>query len=236
LTPSVRGFVTELGRSGNDNRVSRRAYVAGSFYLSTNNARRLPMSVATVNNGRPRKQLSNQLDRLDEQLLQVDRVLDALSDGLDGAVRDATKEGTRMAVKEAIVELLTSPDLRQALHHASTLPAEAKPSFWSRLKSKVRQTVTAVKDGVVAAATAVASRVARAGSALGRLVTKARASSKFRTAAKIVVGVGAAAAIARYAAGRGVGTMFLMIKMFVVDRVVRIKDWVRSSVLRLDVA
>jgi hypothetical protein len=194
------------------------------------------MSVATVNNGRPRKQLSDQLDRLDEQLLQVDRVLDALSDGLDGAIRDATKEGTRVAVKEAIVELLTSPDLRQALHQASTPPAAAKPSFWSRLKSKARQTVTAVKSGVVAAATGVASRVASACSSVRKLVTKARESSQFRTIAKIAVGIGALAAIARYAASRGVGTMLSMIKVIVVDRVVRIKDWVRSSVLRLDVA
>jgi hypothetical protein len=194
------------------------------------------MSVETVNNGRPRKQLSDQLDRLDEQLLQVDRVLDALSDGLDGAIRDATKEGTRIAVKEAVIELLTNPELRNALHAASTPPAEAKPSFWSRMKSKARQTVAAVKDGVVSAATAVASRVASACTAVGRLVTKARESRQFRTAAKIIVGIGAVTAIARYAASRGVGTMFLMIKMFVVDRVVRIKGWLRSSVLRSQVA
>jgi hypothetical protein len=104
------------------------------------------------------------------------------------------------------------------------------------LKSKVRQTVTAVKDGVVSAATAVASRAASASLTVRRLVTKARASSQFRTIAKIVGGVGAMAAIARHAASRGVGTMFLMIKVFVVNRAVRIKDWLRFSVIRSQVA
>ena len=127
-----------------------------------------------VSNGKPRKQLSDQLDRLDSQLQQIDRVFDALSDGLNGAVADAARQGTKEAVKEAVIELLTNPELRDALHQASTPSAEAKPSFWTRMKSKVQQTVTAVKDGVVSAATAVAARVANACTAVGRLVTKAR--------------------------------------------------------------
>lgn len=194
------------------------------------------MSAGAVINGRPRRQLSDQLDRLDEQLLQVDRVLDALSVGLEGAVRDATKEGTRIAVKEAVVELLTNPELRDALHAASASPAEAKPSFWSRIQAKTRQAVNAVKDGVVSAASAVANRAASACSAIGRLATKARQSSQFRTAAKIVIGIGAMAVIARYAAVRGVGTMFSTLKAFVIERATGISDWVRNSFLRLETA
>jgi hypothetical protein len=125
------------------------------------------MSTATVNNGRPRKQLSDQLDRLDEQLLEIDRVFDALSEGLNGAVRDATKEGTRLAVTEAVVELLTKPDLRTALHQAST-PTEAKSSFWSRVKATVQSAASRVKQATVSAASAVASRVAGACSAVAR--------------------------------------------------------------------
>jgi hypothetical protein len=189
------------------------------------------MSTATAVNGKPRKQLCDQLDRLDDQLLQIDRVLDALADGLNGAVREAAKEGTRVAVKEAVVALLTDTDLRDALHQASTPPAEAKPSFWERIKANVQSAARHVKDAVVSGATAVANRAADACSAVGRLFTRARQSSQVRTAAKIVVGVGAMIAVARYAATRGVGTMFATAQTFVMDLVIRTKDWVRLTVL-----
>src|SRR5271157_2019498 len=73
----------------------------------------LPMTAATVTNSAPpRKQLSDQLDRLDG-------ILDALSEGLNGAVTDATREGVRLAVKDAVIELLTDPTLRARLHEAT---------------------------------------------------------------------------------------------------------------------
>lgn len=63
------------------------------------------MSETTIN-GRPkRKQLSEQLDRLDG-------IIDALADGLNKAVADAAREGTRLAVKDAILEILSNPELR----------------------------------------------------------------------------------------------------------------------------
>ena len=62
------------------------------------------MSTATATNGKPqRKQLSDQLDRLDG-------IIDALAEGLNGAVADAAREGTRLAVKDAIVEIMTNPE------------------------------------------------------------------------------------------------------------------------------
>ena len=68
------------------------------------------MSTATLTNGTARrKQLSDQLDRLDT-------IIDALADGLPGAVADAAREGTRQAVKDAVVEILTNPELRHLLH------------------------------------------------------------------------------------------------------------------------
>src|SRR4051794_25443619 len=91
------------------------------------------MSTTTTANGTPRKQLSDQLDRLDGQMDRADRILDALAEGLDGAVRDAARDGTRLAVKAAVIELLTDPDLRASLHQASAPPARARPSPWQRL-------------------------------------------------------------------------------------------------------
>jgi hypothetical protein len=94
---------------------------------------------ATVLNGKPhvklqRKQLSEQLERLDEQLERHDSILDALAEGLNEAVKEATQVGVHHAVKDAVIELLTNPDLRTALHQASTVPP--RPNFWQRCKAK----------------------------------------------------------------------------------------------------
>src|SRR6187455_2591403 len=98
------------------------------------------MSTTTMTNGKPRKQLADQLDRLDA-------IIDALAEGLNGAVADACREGTRLAVKDAIVEILTNPELR-AMLVPQTLPVPApktpdtppepkKPGLWTRIKAKV---------------------------------------------------------------------------------------------------
>jgi hypothetical protein len=71
------------------------------------------MTAATPNSRPTRKQLADQLDRLDG-------IIDALADGLQQAVADAAREGTRLDVKDAIVEILTNPELRALL--ASQVP------------------------------------------------------------------------------------------------------------------
>src|SRR5436305_4270712 len=102
------------------------------------------MSATTINpttNGKPqRKQLSDQLDRLDG-------IIDCLADGLNQAVADAAREGTRLAVKDAIVEILTNPDLRAAVRAAGEAagpPTDARPNFWQRLKAKAAAATAAV--------------------------------------------------------------------------------------------
>src|SRR3954466_13612237 len=135
------------------------------------------MTTTTAPNGRPRRQLADQLDRLDGQMDRADRILDALSEGLDGAVRDATREGTRLAVKEAVIELLTDPDLRASLHQASAPPARARPSAWQRLTAGVRRARARAADAVRATVAAGAARVTCAAAAVGRLMGRVRASA-----------------------------------------------------------
>ncbi len=112
------------------------------------------MSSATATNGKPqRKQLADQLDRLDS-------IIDALAEGLNGAVADAAREGTRVAVKEIVTELLTNPELRALLVPPPASAPTAVPGterrsastkgVWSRIAS-----TAAVCGG---AATAVAGR------------------------------------------------------------------------------
>lgn len=115
-------------------------------------------STATMTNGKPaRKQLADQLDRLDS-------IIDLLADGLPQAVADATREGARQAVRDVILELLTNPELRTLIAGLapaaqpavaseplttpttpSSEPAPAKSEFWGRVKEKCK----AAKDATV---------------------------------------------------------------------------------------
>jgi hypothetical protein len=157
---------------------------------------------ATLTNGNParpqRKQLSDQLDRLDF-------ILDGFAEGLNEALADAARTATRMAVKDAVVELLTDPELRAKLHQASAsldasaAPATPRPSLLSRLLGGVKATVAAVRQAVVGAAHTIASRV--------RLMTSSVAATirlvGELTDLRLLVSIGLAIGIAA-----GVGTFF----------------------------
>jgi hypothetical protein len=104
------------------------------------------MTTTTTDNDMPRrKQLSDQLDRLDG-------ILDALGEGLNEAVADAAWEGTRLALKDAIVEIMTDATLRATLHRA-TAPEPAneparpgkQPGLWQRLKAGVGRAAKSVQ-------------------------------------------------------------------------------------------
>ena len=140
-------------------------------------------TTAMPSNGKvQRKQLADQLDRLDE-------ILDLMAEGLPAAVADACREGTRLAVKDAVVQFLTDPELRATL--ASQVPAPAtpdvtpeakKPSIWNRLKAKVAAARAAavavaatVKAAVVAKVAVVTTTVAAAGVAAGEPLPVRRA-------------------------------------------------------------
>jgi hypothetical protein len=124
------------------------------------------MPAPTATNGKPRKQLSDQLDRLDG-------ILDTLAEGLNGAVADAAREGTRLAVKDAIVEIMTNPELR-ALNSpaaptpsprsesisetASLLPTELRIGLWARLRARLAAARAAVGRATDVATGKVVSR------------------------------------------------------------------------------
>ena len=105
------------------------------------------MSATATMNGKPqRKQLADQLDRLDG-------VIDALGEGLTAAVSDACREGARAAVREVLMELLANPDLLAAVRPApvpvATVtsgepPAPPAPSFWARVTATTRSAKRAV--------------------------------------------------------------------------------------------
>jgi len=120
-------------------------------------------ATATMNGKPQRKQLGDQLDRLDS-------IIDLLAEGLPGAVADACREGARAAVKDAVLEIISNPELRAMLmptrrdpawEAVATPPAAPpevpeKPSLWSRLKAKV----AAARDSLTGA-TSKAKEVVR---------------------------------------------------------------------------
>jgi hypothetical protein len=151
-------------------------------------------STATMTNGKPaRKQLADQLDRLDG-------IIDCLADRLPEAVADATREGARQAVRDVILELLTNPELRTLIaslapqpvaQEPSTPPAApqpvepapAKSEFWGRVK----ETCKNVKDATVRRCRAAKTAV----------VTTARSLSAIMPLKKmLLVGAGVGVAVA----------------------------------------
>jgi hypothetical protein len=70
--------------------------------------------MTTMINGRARKSLADQIDRLD-------RVLDGLANALDGAVVNAVREG----VRQVLAEVLTDPALCQGLQMLAPEPTPA---------------------------------------------------------------------------------------------------------------
>jgi hypothetical protein len=131
---------------------------------------------ATTTNGRPaRKQLSDQLDRLDG-------VIDALAEGLNQAVTDACREGTRAAVRDVLLELATNPELRAMFASLGAAPVavpivQAPPppkglGIWAAVKAKIAAARAAAARAATAAKEAVIRRCVVAGEAvvaLGRM-------------------------------------------------------------------
>lgn len=111
------------------------------------------MTTATSTNGRGRKSLASQIDRLDQ-------VLDGLAENLNEAVATAVKE----AVQATLVELVTNPVVRARLQ--GTVPPAAPPAKPS-LAGRLGQALGRVQGWVGA-------RLAAAREAAGRLISRGR--------------------------------------------------------------
>jgi CRISPR/Cas system CMR subunit Cmr4 (Cas7 group RAMP superfamily) len=144
----------------------------------------MTMSATATMNGRPqRKQLSDQLDRLDT-------IIDALAEALPSAVADACKEGARAAVKDAIVEIMTNAEFHSLIgkirpETASTVatsvpeqtPLPQKLNHWHRFKAKIAaardavcSAATRVREAIVGRCNAARDTVVAVGTAAGEMI------------------------------------------------------------------
>ena len=104
---------------------------------------------ATLNGKPQRKQLADQLDRLDG-------IIDALADALPDAVRDAVRDGTEVALKQVLLELLSDPVTLSRIRQATgtnSPPPSSNP--FERLRDKVTELSRRVLNRVQDAANQV---------------------------------------------------------------------------------
>jgi hypothetical protein len=172
------------------------------------------MTATMASNGRARKSLADQIDRLD-------MILDGLADALNTAVAEAVRRGVEVAVKAALAEALAHPDLRQRLAgpQAAVDPGP-RPSALKRLLAATRRAASRVVSGIgrfgrwlgraVCGLPAATRRVAAAGwrrtvGGLRRLLVAVRGwpalAWRLRGPVLMAVGVGGAVAWGCYVAG-----------------------------------
>ena len=160
------------------------------------------MATATTP-AKPRKQLADQLDRLDG-------IIDLLADGLPQAVADATRAGTR----QTLVELLADPDVigrlkaaltpdapdRSDLVELKTIPKQsgrfARPQ--SAVRNAAARAASAAKAGIATVTHGVKAAVATASSRV-----RAACFRNFRIDVPVVRYAAAALAVGALAAAVG---------------------------------
>ena len=190
---------------------------------------------ATLTNGRPqRKQLSDQLDRLDG-------LIDCLADALPEAVAGAFQEGARQAIREAIVEVLTNPAMRALMAPAgipsvpvaSDVPAEPKVSLrdrlkarFARLKSRVRATLASCRQRM-----APERPVLRPATEFVRAA--ARLAWHWKLAIVVALGAGIATAAASYCSSHGLAAVLSGIGGTAITLAFQVGLWIRGTVQKL---
>jgi hypothetical protein len=188
------------------------------------------MSAMPAANGRPpRKLLADQIDRLDQ-------ILDGLADGLNDAIADACREGTRQAVKVAIIEITTNPDLR-ALVGGNTVPAPAgpaptRPSFWAKLKARVAAARAAVVGSVALVVTEAADRCRATREAVASTVRAIGSAWQLKRIVLIGLAVGLATAVAAYLAPHALSAAAAGVGGAVTAVAVQAAAWLRRSARR----
>ncbi|QEL17774.1 hypothetical protein [Limnoglobus roseus] len=157
------------------------------------------MSVtAACHNGRPRKQLSDQLDRLDG-------IIDVLADALPEAIRDGLRDALQAVVADALADPATLAVVRRAV--VTPPPAAAAgPSRRAAFLARCQEAAAAVRAGATRLA-ARALSVVRGGVRRAEALVAAAASKvasvrrachvawHLKRAAVIAVAVGAAVAV-----------------------------------------
>jgi hypothetical protein len=195
------------------------------------------MTAATMTNGKPqRKQLSDQLDRLDS-------ILDAIAEGLPGAVTDACREGARQAVKDAIIEIVSNPELRALIAPVQSAPAIAtpepvpepkpsKPSVWNRLKAKLAAAREAIASAASKVQEAVTTRCKTASNAMAFVSKAAGESLNWKRTLWLSLSIGLLVGVMCLVVPQAVAATISAVSVTSTSVVVQIGYWLRRAARR----
>ena len=182
------------------------------------------MSISMANgvNGRQRKSLEYQLDRLDS-------ILDGLADALNGAVADAVKDAVGLAVREAVSavmsEVVRNPAVLEKLTGVAVtkpepvVPAPVQPvpegrlkKVWNRVTGGVcsilRRVIGFARGGVLRVAHAIRMSIARAQATVAVVSTVAALSGLGRRAVLWAFVIGLVVGLGCYVGGPVVASTF----------------------------
>lgn len=178
-------------------------------------------------NGRPRRQLSDQIDRLDE-------VINGLEEYLPVAVADAARDGLRRAVHDVAAEIAGDPaildKLRAALGTTSVAPSPPRPSAWTRLKAVVRNAAAKAAAAVGLVRHTVTTGV---GATLSK--TKARVAGwtlltlPVKSILAVSLTIGVAAAIVTLASPPAVAALLSGLGAAVTSAAIQVGRWLRRQ-------
>jgi hypothetical protein len=209
--------------------------LSGAHLIQTFHYKEFAMTMQTVQNHKaPRKQLSDQLDRLDS-------ILDTLSEALNGAVADAAREGTRLALKDAVVEIMTDPTLRAKLHQASApdTPDQTTArsgSILARIKARVGEAAKGVGRWVSNLAERGKARARQLARTACETLQAVRGLGSMRNLALVGLGAGATLAVVGLVAPHAVAAGLSGVCGGVAAVAVQIGVWTRRTVRALTAA
>ncbi|CAN5579135.1 hypothetical protein BH11PLA2_BH11PLA2_48640 [soil metagenome] len=177
-------------------------------------------------NGRPRKQLSDQLDRLDE-------VINGLEEFLPQAMADAARDGIRQAFRDVVSELVTDPIVLEKLRTALTpeyvpLTVAPKLSAFARLKTIIRNAAAKVASAIGFARRTVTASVTNASTAAKHRVARwTLLSLPVKSILGVSLAIGFVVAIVSLAAPHHIAAAISGIGATLTAMAIQVGNWLR---------
>jgi hypothetical protein len=153
-------------------------------------------------------------------------------EGLNEAIADAVRDESRLAVKDAIVEILSNPELKALIARPSE-PVSEKPSFWSRLKARITRTRAVVIEAVTPAAQSATRAVRTANEPVVGLAKAVGSIWRWKKPVLIGTGVGFGIMVLCLAAPHGLAAVLSGVLGTITAVAVQFGHWVRKSVQKL---
>jgi hypothetical protein len=185
------------------------------------------MTATMLPNGKIRKSLAEQIDRLDT-------ILDGLADGLSGAVADAVRETVGRAVQEAIqaviTELLTNPAILAKLQGAPAVVPATQPDRTAQVMGQVRAWASAGWTKIRQACSATVQLLFQAARTVQQ---QAHIAWAFRTPLLVATGAGLATGTLAFFAGPWIAAMAASLAGFTTTTAVHVGISLRRLLARL---